>query len=208
MKIAVFGASGRTGKHVVEQALAAGHHVVALARTPSKIQSHPQLTLVQGDVQDRQAVEKTIAGAEAVVSVLGPTNNEPTFAISKGMQNILDAMREHSVKRLIISAGAGVADANDTPKLFNRAINLLLKLVARNVYEDMLRTVEIVRASDRDWTIVRVPMLTDGPATGQIQVGYVGRGMGPRIARADMAQFILAQLGNTAYLRQAPAISN
>jgi hypothetical protein len=66
----------------------------------------------------------------------------------------------------------------------------------------------MVRASDRDWTIVRVPMLTDGSATGNTQVGYVGKGMGPSISRADMAAFMLQQATSDTYLRQGPAISN
>jgi putative NADH-flavin reductase len=208
MKIAVFGGTGRTGRYVVEQALAAGHEVVALARTPGKLQSHAGLTVIQGDVQDLAAVEKTIVGAAAVVSVLGPTSNEPKFEVSKGMKNILAAMRKYGVRRLIISAGAGVDDPNDTPKLSNKAINLLLKLVARNVYKDMKGVVEIVRASDRDWTVVRVPRLVDGPKTGSVKVGYVGNGMGMQINRADMASFMLEQLQNDAYVRKAPAISN
>ena len=164
MKIAVFGGTGRTGKHLIEQALAAGHQVTALARTPAKLPSHERLTIIQGDIQDRAAVEKTVVGAEAVVSVLGPTSNEPTFEVSKGTQHILGAMQKHGVRRLIISAGAGVADPNDTPKPLNKAINLLLKLVSRNVYEDMQRVVEIVRASDCDWSIVRYLLNKAGQA--------------------------------------------
>ncbi|HWQ13274.1 MAG TPA: SDR family oxidoreductase [Roseiflexaceae bacterium] len=208
MKLAIFGGSGRTGRHLIEQALAAGHHVTALARTIAKMPVHERLTVVQGDVQDPSAVERTIAGAEAVISVLGPTSNEPKFEISRGMQHILAAMQKHGVRRLIVSAGAGVGDPNDTPQLFNKAINLLIKRLSRNVYEDMVRVVEIVRASDRDWTVVRVPRLLDGPRTGNVKVGYVGKGIGPTINRADMADFMLRQLESDAYVRKAPAISN
>ena len=208
MKIAVFGGTGRTGRHVVEQALAAEHSITALARTPAKLPKHERLVAIQGDVQDPSAVEKTVVGAEAVISVLGPTSNEPTFEVSKGMRHILAAMQKQGVRRLIISAGAGVGDPNDTPKLSNKAINLLLKLLARNVYEDMKGAVDVVRASEHDWTIVRVPRLIDGPKTGLIKVGYVGNGMGMQINRADMAGFMLDQLQNGAYIRKAPAISN
>lgn len=208
IKIALFGGSGRAGRHVVEQALAAGYHITALARTPAKLPKHERLTIIQGDVQDPAAVEQTVAGAKAVISVLGPTSNEPRFEVSKGTQHLLTAMQNHGVRRLIIAAGAGVGDPNDTPKLLNKAINVLLKLLSRNVYEDMKQTVAIVRASDRDWTVVRVPRLVDDPRTGKINVGYVGNGMGMQINRADMADFMLQQLQSSAYLRQAPAISN
>lgn len=209
MKLAVFGATGRTGQHLVEQALRAGHEVVALARTPSKITiQNPKLTLVQGDIQDAKRVEEVITGVDAVISVLGPTSNKPEFAVSKGIDNILAVMKKVGVRRLILSAGAGIADPADEPKPINRFIGLLLKLVAKNVYEDMLCVVEKVRASDLDWTIVRVPMLTDDPKKGSLRVGYVGKGTGARLSRADMADFMLKQLQDSSYLRKSPAISN
>jgi nucleoside-diphosphate-sugar epimerase len=209
MKLAVFGATGKTGRHVVEQAVAAGHHVIAFTRTPSKLQNtHARLTTVQGDVQNAAEVEQAIIGADAVISVLGPTHNRPTFEVSKGTTNILRAMEQHGVRRLVVSAGAGVGDPQDAPKLLNKAINVLLKLISGNVYADMQRTVELVRASDRDWVITRVPMLTDQPRTSQVKVGYVGKGMGVRLARADMAGWMLEQARDDTYLRKAPAISN
>ncbi|MBE2236630.1 MAG: SDR family oxidoreductase [Caldilineaceae bacterium] len=209
MKIAVFGASGRTGRHVVEQALAAGHEVVAFARTPSRLGvEHMHLTVVQGDVQDKAQVNQAVAGVDAVISTLGPTENKPDYQVTAGTENIIAAMYAHGVRRLVISAGAGVGDPNDAPKFMNHVVNLLLKLVARHVYEDMKRVVELVRASNLDWVIVRVPMLTDDAPTGVVQVGYVGKGMGMRISRADMAEFMLRQVSDDAYLHKAPAISN
>jgi putative NADH-flavin reductase len=209
MKIAVFGATGRTGIHIVQQALEAGYEVVALARIPTRLSiSHPHLKMVQGDIHTAAPVEKTVTDADVVISVLGPTGNQPEFAISTGMEIILTAMQRQNVKRLIISAGAGVGDPQDTPKLFDKAIGLLLRTFSRNVYEDMLRAVATVRASDRDWTVVRVPMLTDGPLTGQVRIGMVGKGTGPRISRADMAAFMLQQVTDAQYLHQAPVVSN
>lgn len=209
MKLAIFGATGRTGQHLVRQALERGHEVVAFARSPQKLEPDgDRLTVVQGDVQDAAKVAEAVAGADAVVSVLGPTENKPAFAVTKGTQNILDAMRQHGVQRLVLSAGAGVGDPNDAPKLINRVINALLKLVSRWVYEDMKRVVDTVRQSDVDWTVVRVPMLTDDPAGGTVTAAYVGRGMGMRLSREDMASFMLDQVTDDTYLHQAPAISS
>lgn len=72
----------------------------------------------------------------------------------------------------------------------------------------MVQVAAKVRASNLDWTIVRVPMLTDDPPTGKVRVGYVGKGTGSRISRADMADFMLRQLADTTYWHKAPAISN
>lgn len=209
MKIVVFGATGGTGQHIVEQALASGHEVVAFARTPSKLRAqHERLSVVQGDVQDAERVKTAVAGVDAVISALGPTSNTADYQVTKGTKNILAAMEKHDVRRLVVSAGAGVGDPNDEPRLINKLINVALKLFSRHVYEDMKRVVETVRASDVDWTIVRAPMLTDNPKSGNVRVGYVGKGMGPRLARADMAHFMLQQLEDETYLRKAPAISN
>ncbi|HSM23979.1 MAG TPA: SDR family oxidoreductase [Anaerolineaceae bacterium] len=209
MKIAIFGGTGRTGLHVIEQALEEGHQVVTLARTPTKLTfKQDSLKVVQGDVKDPASVASVVKGVDAVISVLGPTSNAASFEVSSGMENILKAMNQYDVKRIILSAGAGVGDPQDKPGFVNKLINALLKMVAKNVYEDMLKAVAIVRSSDRDWTVVRVPMLTDGPKTGNIKVGMVGKGMGSRISRADMATYMLNQIHNTDQVRKAPVISN
>ena len=207
--VAIFGATGRAGKHLVQQALDSGYCVRALARDPGKLaMQHERLLVIQGSLGDAARVEQVVAGADAVLSVLGPTSNEPTFEISQGTTTIIKAMKQHGVKRLVISAGAGVGDPGDAPKLFNKLINVALKATARNVYEDMLKTVDQVRGSELEWTVVRVPRLTDGPKTGQVRVGMVGQGTGANLSRADMAEFMLKQISDGRHLRQAPVISN
>jgi putative NADH-flavin reductase len=208
MNIIIFGATGRTGQLLVEKALERGHQVTAFARSPEKLTGYKdQLEIVQGDARDAGKVAEAVSGAEAVISVLGPAENRPVFAVSQATENILSAMKDQGVKRLILSAGAGVEDPQDAPRLFNRLINFLLKLFSRWVYEDMVRTVEQVRSSDLQWTVVRVPMLVDGEESEEVQVGYVGKGMGPRVSRADLAAFMLDQLSSSEYVQQAPAIS-
>ncbi len=208
MKLAIFGGTGKTGKYLVQQALDAGHEVVMLARTPSKVTAKDEkLTVVQGDILDAERVEDTIRGVDAVLSVLGPTNNKPEFTISRGMDNILESMKRNNVQRIIIAAGAGVRDPQDKPKFIDRFFGLLLRLLSKNILADMQQVVEKLRASDREWTIVRVPMLTDQPAQGTLTVGYVGD-ISPRISRTEMAAFMLKQLHDASYVRMAPAISN
>jgi putative NADH-flavin reductase len=209
MKLAIFGATGRTGRVLLQKALEEDHQVTVLVRNPAKLtEQNDHLTVIQGSLNDISGVEQAVAGAEAVLSVLGPANNQPTYEISRGMQVIITAMQQQGVKRLVVSAGAGVGDPDDSPRLFNQLMNVLLKATSRYVYEDMLKTVELVRASDLDWTVMRVPMLTDDPATGNVKVGMVGKGMGPRISRADMANFMLQQAKSNQFIRKAPAISN
>lgn len=209
MRITIFGATGKTGTLLLEQALAAGHQVVAFARTPGKLNiQSDRLAVVQGDLGDPAAVERAVAGADAVISVLGPSSNNAELAITRGTRNILAAMHQCKVRRLIITSGAGVRDPRDQPGFFDKLIVSVLKLVNKNVYRDMVEVVNLVRQSDRDWTVVRVPMLTDDPPAGKVHAGAVGKDIGTRIGRADMSAFILQQLEDTRYLKQAPAISN
>lgn len=208
----VLGATGRTGIHAVGGAVQRGHEVVAFTRSPARLEAAAALVrggnvrVEVGDVLDARAVERAIRGADAVVSFLGPTHNRPERVVSRGTEILVAAMREAGVRRLVVTAGAGVGDPCDRPTVVDRAVGLLLRTVARNVYDDMRRTVEVVRASDLDWTIVRFPRLTDGPVTGRLRAGCLGDGLGIRVSRADAAAFVLDRLGDDDWLHAAPVV--
>lgn len=209
MELTIFGATGQTGKHLVRQALERDHTVRAFTRSPDKIEEqHARLDVVVGDVLDAAAVERAIAGADAVLSTLGPTENTPGERIAQGSRHIVTAMERHDVQRLIVTAGAGVGSEEDQPGIIDRIVKGLLLVFARHVYEDMRRTVEVVRGTDLDWTVVRLPMLTDGASQEQIRVGYVGRDTGFRIVRTDIARFMLDELEHGEHIHDLPVISN
>lgn len=119
-------------------------------------------------------------------------------------------MRAAGVRRLVLSAGAGVGDPNDAGGLAGRLIGGLIKLLARRAYEDGLAAAAAIRAAaDLDWTMVRLPMLSDEPGgRGSLRIGYLGEGTGPRLSREDLAGFMLRELVERRYVRQAPVISN
>lgn len=209
MKIAVFGATGRSGLPFVEQALAQGHSVVALARSPEKLTiKNERLQVVKGDVTDPAAVDQTIAGVDAVVSLIGHTKETPRDMQAKAAQNYIAAMKKHGVKRVVIMIGAGVRFEGDQPKIFDNIMVTLLKTLNGDVLQDSVHYADAIRNSDLDWTLVRVPMLVEGAATGNLRVGMVGAGVGPRLVRADGAAFILKHLSEPTYVRKAPVISN
>lgn len=206
MKIAVFGATGGVGRHVVEQALDAGHAVTALARNPKKLElADPRLVVVTGDVLDAAKVEETLQGADAVVVSLGSTSPNPDYIVSQGTQVIVAAMqRLEQPQRIVVVSSIGVGDSKDQVPF---AFKLLMMSVLRKPMEDKERQEALVKASDLDWTIVRPGGLTDGPATGVYQVGTDGKVQAGQITRADVAAFVLKQLSDDTYVRQAPAIS-
>ena len=209
MNVTILGATGRTGQELVKQALAAGHEVVAYVRNAEKItQTHPHLRVVVGGLEDDDALREAFRGVDAVVSGLGPVGNKPDYVLGRGMPHIITAMQAEKVSRLVLSTGAGVRMPGDTPGLFDRVMGGLLNLFAKHVLEDSRRMVTAVVESNLAWTIVRVPVLNDKPATGNLRVGMVGQGTGTQLSRADMAAFMLAQLNDEQYVRQAPVISN
>jgi len=208
VKIVVFGASGETGKHVVRQALEAGHQVTAFVRSPSKLElENAKIYIFQGDVMDPKKVEQAIAGQEAVINILGPTRSPVPGMMEFAAKNIVTAMGKHGLKRLISTTGAGVRDPRDQPKLFDKVMKALLTLMANDVLRDSEANVDVIRSSDLDWTIVRFPRLTDGQHTGKYRVGYIGKNSGSQISRADGADFILREIEISEYVHKAPIVS-
>ncbi len=109
MHIAVFGATGGTGREIVRQAIEAGHEITILVRDTAKIKRRDdRLYLVLGDVLDIKKVEETLAAADAVVCSLGQTANNPDDVVSRGTQNIIQAMHKQDVDRLVVVAAASI----------------------------------------------------------------------------------------------------
>jgi len=209
-KINVFGATGGTGKQVVEQALASGYEVVAYARNPSKLSiTNEHLLIVQGELSDAASIENAVAVADAVISTLGPRGGSKNKPLTQGTQNIIAAMKKQGVHRLIITSTISAKDPNDKPEFRARFLVGLVKRTMNDAYEEIVSVAEAVRASDLDWTIVRLTMLNNKPKSGKVRAGYLGRGeVGSGISRADIADFMLSQIEDVKYVRQAPAISN
>ena len=103
-------------------------------------------------------------------------------------------MQQHGVRRLISTTGVGVRDPQDQPKPVDHLMKGLLTLMAGAVLRDSAANVDVIRSSNLDWTIVRFPRLTDGPHTGKYRVGYLGKGSGTQLSRADGADFVLKEL--------------
>jgi putative NADH-flavin reductase len=212
MKLTIFGASGRTGKQLVEQALAAGNEVVAFVRNPSNLDiSHQHLRIDSGELADKDAIDRAVQGADAVLSALGPKmpGPEKNKPITLGIQNILAAMTKHNVQRLVLSWGPSLIDPSDRLGFKFKTLNALVKLLARPAFDESMGVTEVLRMSDRDWTIVRVIMPTNNPKPGKMRIGFLGdKKVEAKISRADLAAFMLNQIEDKTYLRKAPVLSN
>ena len=204
MHIALFGATGKTGQPLVTQALAAGHTVHALVRDPARLQTqHERLIPVVGDVSKAQSVAEAVAGCDAVITTIGHVKGSPSDIQTVATRNILAAMQQHSVTRIVSLTGAGVRAPQDTPKFSDRAVRLALSLLPGNILGDGEQHAQLLTASNVEWVIARGPMLTQGPRSAY-KVGFVGQGSGLRLARENLADFILRNLTDNTYLRRMP----
>jgi uncharacterized protein YbjT (DUF2867 family) len=206
MKIAVFGATGGTGREVVKQALAAGHQVTALARDPARLDIvNPNLAVVAGSVLEAGPVQQTLQGADAAIVSLGNTANNPDDVVSQGTQVILHAIKAlGGPQRIVVVSSLGVGESKDQVPF---AFKMLMKTALRKPMEDKERQEAQVKASGLDWTIVRPGGLTNGPAAGQYKSGLDPKISAGQVARADVAAFVLRQLTDDTYLHKAPAIT-
>jgi putative NADH-flavin reductase len=208
MHIVVFGATGGTGREVVQQALAQGHTVKAFVRDPDKLAiEHEHLVLFQGDIRDENAVSQAIKGTDAVVSTLGVNNLRKNSILSDGTRNIITAMEKNKVKRFVCQTTIGLGESRKQVDFIWNYI--LIPYVLSNTMRDKERQERYIMESKLDWVIVRPGGLTDDGKTGSYRHGFApdDKSIQLRISRADVADFMLKQLTDTTYLRQAVGIS-
>ncbi len=207
--IAIFGGTGRTGRRVIDRALSQGWSVRMLARDPSKVAiTDDRLAVVKGDVLDAAAVDETISGSDAVLSLIGHVKVSPDNLQAEGTQLMVDAMKRHGAVRIVTLTGGGLrAEGRDEPKLPDRIIRGLLKLLSPKVLADAEAHLQVLECSGLEWTVVRGPHLTEAPGTGSFGVGWVGGDSTTKISRDDLADFLLTQVDDRQYLRELPFIS-
>src|SRR3954469_2180793 len=206
MRIVVFGANGPTGRLLTAQSVAAGHETVAVTRHPDSFPLRDdRLGVLPGDVLDADQVDRTVEGADAVLSVLGvPFGRTPVEVYSRGAAHVLDAMKRHDVARLVV-VSSGAVTGEDEPTgglLFNRVLQpYVTTRLGRTVYDDMRRMEALVADSDVDWTILRPSGLYQLPAVTDYSLTEERR---PErfTARGDLADAMLRQLADHRFVRK------
>lgn len=211
MKIAVFGATGKTGIKAVGQALEKGDEVKALVRSPQKITiSDEKLSIVQGDVTDAAAVENIIDGVDGVLVALGASADMQTdIVMEQGTKNIIDAMKKHNVKRIIVQSSYGMSgDQEGTQFMKQMGMGDEQIGMIQPVLDDKKKQTEVVVNSGLEYVLVRPLMLTDGEKTGEYRVGEsLDVKQGDSISRADVADFMLKALTDNTYVGKTVTLS-
>ena len=212
MKIAIFGASGATGKLLTNGCLAAGHQVTALLRTPEKLPQRDRVRIIQGSAFDPAAVRQTVEGADAVFSALGahsPLRNENV--LPRAVSLIVEAMQQTGVRRILVLGSPGaLPTALDNQPAYRRWIveNIINKTLLKWPVAEQVSQYATLSHSDLAWTMVMPPMLTNGPARGAYRIdGEALPRNGSRISRQDVADFMMQQLDNPQWVRKGVYLS-
>ena len=209
MNLLIIGATGGTGRALVEQALAQGHHVTALVRNPAKLATkHERLTVVTGNVLDYESVEKAVQGKDAVLSALGHKQwFIKTTILSKGTANIIAAMQHHGVERFVCETTLGIGDTRGRMGLYYTLF--VIPVIVYFYFRDKELQERYIRESSLHWVIVRPGQLTNGKKRGSYRHGFdIGSWLStPTISRADVADFMLKQLTDNSYLHKAPVVA-
>lgn len=206
MKLIIFGATGSIGRELTEQALADNNAVTAFTRNPSKLDiKHNNLTLAQGDVMNSDNVRNAMRGHDAVLIALG-AGRQGTIR-SEGTRNIIQAMQQKGVRRLVCLSTLGVGESRGNLNFLWKYI--MFGFLLRKAFADHLLQEQYIQQSDLDWTIVRPGAFTDGELTETYQHGFgpSAENLELKISRADVAHFMLRQLADNRYLHKTPGLS-
>jgi len=221
MKLTVVAATGGIGRQILEQAVAAGHDVTAVVRSPAKVTA--DVRVVQADLSrpDPAVLATAVKGADAVLSGLGARSRADEGVATRGTRAIAGAMQAAGARRIIVVSAAPVGTVPSPgrphpPKrdpgdgfFMRHLLAPAVKAVLRSHYADLAEMEDVLRDSGLDWTVVRPPRLTDKPATGRYRtaVGQNVRG-GALISRADVAGFMLDLAARPETAGQVLAIAN
>ena len=210
MRILIIGASKGIGLETTRQALDAGHHVLAFARSATGMAlSDPNLEKVRGDALKTEDVEAALVGVDVVIQTLGVGLGalfRPVHLFSDATRVLIAAMRVKGVKRLICVTGFGAGDSRASIGCLQR---LPFHILLGRAYEDKSLQEHLIQESGLDWTIVRPGVLTGGPRTGRYKIlSDASQWRNGIISRSDVAEFLVRQIDDQTYIRQAPVLVN
>ncbi len=190
MKLTVLGATGRTGVHVLDRALAAGHEVTAAVRNPAAISNRDRrLRVMESDVTSAESLAEAMRGSDAVCTVLGSTSpRKPTTLYSASIAAVIGAMGQTGVRR-VVAVTAIPAEPDELKTFMDRhVVHRLLHVFFGGGYDDMVRMEQLLRTSDTDWTVLRPPRLTDARPRDRYRTAVDSRlARAGKIPRADLA---------------------
>lgn len=213
MKVVIFGATGFSGQAILEKALSQNHQVTVLVRNKKSVQLEDRnLTIVEGNVFDRKAAGSILQDQDAVIQCLGvggKGNGKPSTFISDATKIIVGEMEKNGIPKLIAMSNVGAGNSVAfQPWIFNKIILPYFMKWLKVIIEDKNRMEPVIMNSKLDWTIVRCPNIVDKTAKGSCKATLDGKGLNLSVTLGDMAAFIVEQISDNTFSKQAPSISN
>ena len=211
MKIALFGASGGTGTLLTNRCLAAGHQVTALLRSPDSFALRDKVEVIYGDACDPHAILETVKGADVVLSALGARSYGKEDVLERGVPNIIAAMHQTGVRRIIVLGSAGaLPDSLKKQPFYRRWIihKILYNTILKWPVASQIFQYTTLAATDLDWTMVMPPMLRNTTSRGHYRIdGEALPRNGSSISREDVADFMMQQITDPKWIRKGVYIS-
>lgn len=210
IKVAIFGAAGGIGKYAVQHSLDRGYHVNAYVRSKSKLKlEHENLTVIQGEINNYESVNKALKGCDAVIWCVGiPMKKYVGMASLDGHKVLIRAMKDCGVSRLIDWATPSIPFEKDKKSFITVVPKLLAGLFLKQAKTELIAIGELIVNSDLDWTLVRFIAPKDTPYTGKIKVGFGNVKMRFNISRSDIAAFMVEQMSVKKYVHSMPIIGS
>jgi len=206
MQITVFGATGRVGSLVVEEALRRGYTVVAFAHGKDMFSPSGKLIVVQGDIYNAREVASALRGSEAVISCLGSWGTPKRNVLTVATEALIPAMREHNITRIVTVTGSGAQSPLTKPSALHKLfMNVIAPLPAGKVFKDGEKHMKLLHNSGLEWTTLRSPVMTNGGQKGYY-LNLHGGGPLETIRREAVAGALLDQLDDDEYVGQAPIL--
>jgi uncharacterized protein YbjT (DUF2867 family) len=201
MNLVILGATGATGSLVLQQALDAGHHVTALVRSPQKLTTkHANLRVNTGDATNPTDIAQALEGADAIISALGDNKGA---LMANATRAIVTGAKQHNINRVVMLSSFAVQRER-----LGGIAKAMTGLMMGAAIKDKTAGEAMLRASDLDWTIVYATLLGSGPATGATLVPeHAKLGMSQKIARADVAAFLLDTATSDRHSRRTVTIT-
>lgn len=209
--VALLGATGMVGGYLLEEILARGHRVRALARNPAKLPGHDErIMVIQGDARDPEVIEELVRGSDAVISALGPVRSDGDAARSISTDatgNVLRAMAATGVTRYIVVSGGAVVMPQDERDLLGWWIRTLVQIGLRDTLRDKQAEYELLAASDVDWTLVRCPLIDPVPFR-YAPLASLSTPPAFRLRAGELARFVVWQVNRDEFLLEGPFLGS
>ena len=205
MQITIFGASGKVGSLVVEEALRRGHTVIAFTHSRDLFVPSNKMGVIKGDIHRAEDVQKALKSSDAVISTLGSWHSKSKDILSSAMKTIIPAMEAAGITRIVTLTGAGAFDEKDNPPAGQKIAHAVLGSFAGKILQDGEQHMRLLRASNLDWTVIRSPVMSSFGGEHYKLSSKLPK-LFDLVPRKAVATALLDQLQSPEHVRDAPVI--